>query len=533
MALGTRFQLSLRQKVVAAIVASYLLLAFFFVLPTVAFNHSLIERELIASTRYLVRHLADMSRYFLTNGDLPTLHSFIRETQRTFEGRIQYIVILDAEETIMAIVGSEELAREAMHSLDPYVQTSGDIVRKVGHETSWWLHLLGHTFEISVPISKTDNNRGWVRLGMSTIDANREMRKMTLVSLGIAMAAILLSVIFAWAVDRRIRSSLSGLIDVTRRMAGGDLSQRVDIRTGDEMEELGHSFNRMANELARYQTELEEKVVVRTGQLAEVNDALKRIQTEQIRYERLSVLGEMTAVVSHEVRTPLNAMNIHLQRLKRKLRHKETGDSQELVSILDLIAYEINRINNVINEYMRFARPQVGRAQPTEINPVIQSVIDLLDLEASRAHIQIKFIPGKDLPVVFLDEDKLRQVYLNLLLNSIHAMPGGGHIVIQTERAERGGVKAQVSDNGPGIPPENLEKIFQPFFTTKPNGTGLGLAIIARILREAGGEIRCHSEEGKGAVFEMTFPNEKEHKTGHLSPPGDRNRDSEKERMSS
>lgn len=532
MALGTRFQLSLRQKVVAAIVASYLLLAFFFVLPTVAFNHSLVERELIASARYLVRHLADMSRYFLANDDLPTLHSFLRETQRTSEGRIQYIVILDAEKTIMATAGSEELAREALHSLDP-IQTSGEIVREVGHGSSLWLHLLGHTFEISLPISKPDDNGGWVRLGMSTIDANREMRRITLVSLGIILAATLLSVTAAWAVDRRIRSSLSGLMDVTRRMAGGDLSRRVDIRTGDELEELGHSFNRMANELARYQTELEEKVAVRTGQLAEVNDALKRIQTEQIRYERLSVLGEMTAVVSHEVRTPLNAMNIHLQRLKRKLRQKETGDSQDLVSILDLIAYEINRINNVINEYMRFARPQVGRAKPTEINPVIRGVIDLLDLEASRAHIQIKFIPGKDLPTVFLDEDKLRQVYLNLLLNSIHAMPGGGHVVIQTEQAERGGVKARVSDDGPGIPPENLEKIFQPFFTTKPNGTGLGLAIAARILREAGGEIRCHSEEGKGALFEMTFPDEKEQKTGHLSSSDDRNRDSEKERISS
>jgi signal transduction histidine kinase len=440
---------------------------------------------------------------------------------------------LDAKEAIMATAGSEDFSQKAIQSLGHDVQTSGEIVREAGHKTSLWLHLLGHTFEISVPIGVKDGTGARLRLGMSTIDANREMRQMTLLSLGIALAAILLSVTAAWAVDRRIRSSLSGLMDVTRRMAGGDLSRRVDIRTRDELEELGHSFNRMADELARYQSELEEKVAIRTHELAEANDAFKRIQTEQIRYERLSVLGEMTAVVSHEVRTPLNAMNIHLQRLKRKLRQNTTGDSQELISILDLIAYEINRINNVISEYMRFARPQVGRSSQTEINPIIRSVIHLLDLEASRAQIQMEFIPGKNLPAVFLDEDKLRQVYLNLILNSIHAMPGGGRVVVQTEQAERGGVKARVSDNGPGIPPENLDKIFQPFFTTKPNGTGLGLSIVARILRDAGGEIRCHSEKGKGAVFEMTFPHEKEHETDSPSSSGDRNRDSEKERMSS
>lgn len=524
--------MSLRQKVAAAIVVSYLLLAFFFVLPTITFHHFLVEGELVASAKDLARHLTGMSRYFLRHDDIAILRSFLRETVRTSEGRIGYIVVSDAEGTVVASAGSEQLARQASLSHIRGTQTSGEIVREVGRNVSMWLHLLGHTIEISMPLGKTERTESRLRLGLSTANANREMRRMTLAGLGIALAAILLAVITAWVADRRIRTSLSHLTDVTRRMAEGDLTRRVDIRTGDELETLGRSFNQMANEIERYRSELEEKVAVRTRELADANDALKRIQTEQIRYERLSVLGEMTAVVSHEVRTPLNAMNIHLQRLKRKLRQNEAGDRDELVEILNLIAFEINRINNVINEYMRFVRPHVGRAPRAEINPTIHSVMHLLDLEAARARVQLEFVPAENLPSVPLDEDKLRQVFLNLLLNSIQAMPGGGRVVIETKEAEGGGVRARVSDDGPGISRDNLEKVFQPFFTTKPDGTGLGLAIVARILREAGGEIRCHFQEGKGAAFEMIFPPERAREGDSLSSLGDGKRDSDKGRIS-
>ena len=503
MRLEKRLRLSLRQKVATVIVASYLLLAFFFILPTVIFRHYLLERELVAGAILFARPLAEMSKNYLQRNEEDSLRAFLRMAQEKSAGWVRYIVVQDKGGRVVEKAGEETPPLPAF-PLDG--NTGEETVWEVGERNPLWHHLFGYIFEISVPFGRAGAPEGRVRLGISTSDASREMRQVTLISLGISAVAILLSVVVAWAVDRRIRTSLSHLMGVTRRLAEGDLSRRVDIRTGDELEELGHSFNWMANELARYQSELEEKVAERTRELAETNDALKRIQTEQIRYERLSVLGEMTAVVSHEVRTPLNAMSIHLQRLKRKFGHADPGNPQEFIQILDLIAFEIHRVNNVIKEYMRFARPHIGRTPNAEINAVVQSVIHLLDLEAARARVRVDFRPTKGLPPIPLDEDKLRQIFLNLLLNSIQAMSSGGRITIETGLAEDRRVRALVADTGPGIPQGYLDKIFQPFFTTKPEGTGLGLAIVSRIMREVGGEIHCLSERDQGAEFEMTFP---------------------------
>lgn len=501
----SRFRLSLRQKVIAVIVTTYLFLAFFFVFPAITFYHYLVEEELVGSAKVLARHVAIMSQPLIRQGDLSALRSFVGDVVRDSAGWVRYVVISDSEARVMAGAGPEELLRLAGlpsgHGREPR-----ETVREVGERNPLWLHLFGHTFEVSLAVGEAGGGR--VHLGISTASANRQMRKVILLSSGVALAAILLSAGLAWGVDRRLRISLSRLMELTRRMAGGDLSLRVDIRTGDELEELGHSFNQMADRLAHQHGELEARVWARTRELAETSDALKHIQTEQIRYERLSVLGEMTAVVSHEVRTPLNAMSIHVERLKRKLRQAERSDQREVAEILELIGFEVNRIQNVINNYMRFARPQLARPQRAEINPTIESVIQLLDPEAARSRIRVEFLPGADLPLVPLDEDKLRQVFLNLLLNGIQAMAGGGRILVETGRAEGGGVRARVSDTGPGIPRENLDKIFQPFFTTKPGGTGLGLAIVARIIREAGGEIRCRSEPGLGTELELLLPGE-------------------------
>jgi signal transduction histidine kinase len=500
------FRLGLRQKVVVVVVATYVLLAVSFVFPTIWFHHSLVERELVGSGKLLATHVVTMSRYLIREGDLEALRLFVQDFRRGAPGWVAYVAVVAADGRVAASTGPGDLVRAAVNA--PVADGAGQAgeVRELGGRSQLWRHLFGHTFDISLPLAAEGAPRGWVRVGISTASANREMRQVTLASMGIAGGAILLGVFVGWAVDRRIRASLSRLIEVTGRMARGDLSLRVDIRTGDELEELGGAFNRMADDLARYHTGLEDEVLARTRELAEVNDALKRIQTEQIRYERLAVLGEMTAVVSHEVRTPLNAMSIHVQRLRRKLRAAGGDEDRQQAEIVNLLAFEIDRIQKVLAEYMRFARPQPVSGQSGELNAIVRSVVHLLDLEARRARVQIHFQPGPDPPPVAVEQDKLRQVFLNLLLNSIQAMPGGGRITVETGRAEGDAVRARVADTGPGIPPEIRDRIFQPFFTTKPGGTGLGLAIVARIVREAGGSISCRSDCEQGAEFELVLP---------------------------
>ena len=500
------FRLGLRRRVVVVIVASYIVLAVFFVLPSIAIYHYLVEREMVGSAIVLARYIASTSQSLLQEGATDTLRTLTRDLVATGGDEIRYVEVVGPGEQVVAPPGAQEplsLAPPLWRRADGKY---GQIVRELG-EVDWlWVHLFGHTFDIAVPLGRAEAPTGWIRLGVSTAQANRKMREVTLVNLGIALAAIVASVLVAWLVDRRIRASLSDLMEVTRQMARGDLSLRAEIRTGDELQGLGDSFNLMADQLARHQAGLEERVAARTRELAETSDTLRRIQTEQIRYERLSVLGEMTAVVSHEIRTPLNALSIHVQRLKRKLRGVQSSETRQITEMLDLIAFEITRIQNVINEYMRFARPRLGQALRVDVNAIVKSVLHLLDLEARRVGVQVEFRPGQDVPPVWMEEDKLREVFLNLLMNSLQAVPRGGRVVVETARANGGALLARVSDTGPGIPAEDLDKVFQPFFTTKPGGTGLGLAIVARIVKEVGGEVQCVSQAGRGTEFEIILP---------------------------
>ena len=228
---------------------------------------------------------------------------------------------------------------------------------------------------------------------------------------------------------------------------------------------------------------------------------------------KLAALGRLMAGVAHEVKNPLNAMTIHLELLKGKLSRAlqpvasdlrpPASDAQKHV---DIIGKEIQRLDQVLNGFLRFARPDELKLQPTVIANVVSDVVTTVGPEAERMRVNVKVECPADLPPVNADPAMLRQALLNLALNACQAMPDGGSLRIVCRAASRGRVEVDVEDTGVGIPPEHLEKIFDLYFTTKERGSGIGLSMVYRIVQLHDAEVEVESTPGRGTRFRLVFP---------------------------
>jgi signal transduction histidine kinase len=222
--------------------------------------------------------------------------------------------------------------------------------------------------------------------------------------------------------------------------------------------------------------------------------------------QKLAALGRLTSGVTHEVKNPLNAMRIHLELLRARLGHARQPIPSEIGENLDVIAHEIQRLDRVVQGFLRFIRPQDLRLAPVDVNAILADVARVARPEAAGAGVEIVLEPGRGLPRVTADSGLITQAVANLVSNAIQAMPGGGTLVVASRRAASGGAEVSVADQGTGIPPENLEKIFRLYYTTKAGGSGIGLAMVYRIVQMHDGRVDVESTVGKGTSVTLTLP---------------------------
>ncbi len=228
--------------------------------------------------------------------------------------------------------------------------------------------------------------------------------------------------------------------------------------------------------------------------------AVKLLEKELQRSERLAALGKMAAGVAHELRNPLSSIKGLAVLLKSQLSVFGSG-----VETADVLVKEVERLNRSIGELLDYAKPGQLMREMTAISEIIKKTVSLVQIDAESHKISIVLGLAEDLPLVFIDRDKLNQVVLNLLLNAIQAMPSGGILRICTERV-RGGIAVSIRDNGLGISPENLSRVFDPYFTTKSNGAGLGLALSAKIVEEHGGALEIFSTPNEYTEIRFMLP---------------------------
>lgn len=236
--------------------------------------------------------------------------------------------------------------------------------------------------------------------------------------------------------------------------------------------------------------------------LARIEEMSRRLRQS----ERLSSLGKLAAGVAHEIRNPLNAISIAGQRLQREYLPEDAGRREDFLRKTGVIRDEIRRLNGIVEEFLNFSRRDKLELKDYPVEEILQKLVSLVEEEASVKGIAIRRDWDRSVSPVPMDVDKFQQALLNILKNAMESISGEGTITVSVGRPENGTVGIWISDTGSGLTPEEIERIFNPEYTTKEKGLGLGLPIAHEIIRAHGGEIRVESRVGSGTTFEIRLP---------------------------
>jgi two-component system NtrC family sensor kinase len=350
---------------------------------------------------------------------------------------------------------------------------------------------------------------GVLDVGVSLEPVDRDLSAFRRVSLLVtALMALLLGAVFWSVAKHRVVRPVEALVQGTRRVAQDELETEIHVDSRGELGLLAASFNEMLRSLRRVEGELqslnerlEEKVAERTGELRAAQDTL-------VRTEKLSSLGKLSASIAHEINNPLAGILTFAKLMIRTIEHGPVGDAERktLVKQLALVQRESERCSAIVRNLLDFARERPLQLKALDVNHVVEEVFSLVANQTAMLGVEVT----KDLarvPMVEADFGQLRQAFLNIVINGIEAMGKGGHLRVSTRPLPgQDGLEIVVQDDGPGIPPELMQKIFDPFFTTKEKGTGLGLSVVYGIVERHKGRVTVESEPGKGTRFTIRLP---------------------------
>lgn len=347
-------------------------------------------------------------------------------------------------------------------------------------------------------------------------DSFHKMRFILFLYLVSSLIGVLASVVGYTVLTRNTITPIMHLAHATRKVAHGDLSVRVATDSETEIGALYDSFNTMteklelhAREREEFNRQLEEIVLHRTRELREANESLQKTQSELVRMEKIATLGEIAASVNHEIKTPLNSLYLNLQLLTRKINKQEWPEEETrntLLTVTTTIDNEIRRISDILEEFVLYARFAPPNLREEDLNMIIGELKKILGETARKSGVELNILPCAGSLPAQLDSKKITQALLNLCVNAIQAMPEGGRLTVRSGRTPDGASIVTVTDNGTGIGPDDLEKIFEPFFTKKEKGMGFGLPIVRRIIEDHKGTITCTSKLGEYTEFEIILP---------------------------
>mgnify|MGYP001026919763 CR=1 FL=1 len=318
----------------------------------------------------------------------------------------------------------------------------------------------------------------------------------------------LIGLVLAGWLSRRLARPIRDLAEGARRIAAGERHADIPVIGHDEIAVLAEEFNIMAERLRHREEEvgilnrtLEEKVAQRTKELEEKGARLLAAERELAQAERLAEVGLLAAGVAHEINNPLAIIRGNAELLQMAL--PESAEQQEEIGV---ILGQTTRVERIIGQLRSFSRRQIRAPGPVLLESLLDEILDQISHQHATGAINLvrHYQPGITLHA---DGDQLRQVFTNLILNALQAMPTGGTLAITTSATPAVNCRIQIADTGPGLSTETLERLFTPFYTTKPQGTGLGLSVSYGIVREHGGQIEAaNRSDTPGAIFTVTLP---------------------------
>jgi signal transduction histidine kinase len=302
-------------------------------------------------------------------------------------------------------------------------------------------------------------------------------------TLGVLLASSMITFFLVW----RFARPIANLVNAARIVAEGDLSVRVpDANRNDEVGRLASRFNEM------------------TAELEKKRDLEAKLQQA----EKSAVVGRLGSAIAHEIRNPLNYINLTLDHLRAKYAPADSEKKETFEKLTSQLKSEVARINRQITDFLSYSRPAIPELQPLNPRMVIEDSLRIVEGDASEKNITIGLVEHENTPEILGDPAFLRSVFNNLFINAIQAMEAsGGHLAVKIS-ADRNShfVDFEVADTGGGIKPQNLANIFEPYFSTKETGTGLGLAIVQKIVETHGGTIEVESRDGAGTRFIVKLP---------------------------
>lgn len=393
-------------------------------------------------------------------------------------GLVRYVVVTDPDGVVIHSNLWNIVGRSYAGALDRTAIGKPSVVTE--QVSPWGEPIL----EVRTPLSISTRFWGSLAMGFSLTPVEEEARA---IAKRAGLIALLLmlgnSILTALYVETLIRPIL-GLHNALSKAERGDLGVRATVRRWDEVGELAAAFNRMMDELER----------------ARRREETRRVQLAHT--EKMVAVGTLAAGVAHEVNNPLAGILTCLETIRAN-----PGNSEMRERYLALVEDGIKRIEHTVLNLLDFSRPGTIRPEPTSLNHNLRHVTELVQYQLRKNKVDVEFDLAPTGPIVFVDHFQMEQLFLNLILNAIEAMPRGGRLTLRT-LVTGGNAVAEVVDTGIGIPEEIRDRIFDPFFSTREvgKGTGLGLSVSYNIVAAHGGTIEVESQVGKGATFRVILP---------------------------
>lgn len=338
-------------------------------------------------------------------------------------------------------------------------------------------------YELVVPVIVGDEQLGYVHINL-LLDNIREIQHENLVKrLGATFLLFLIAMIFSVYLAKRYTRPIMTLAEGVKKVSAGDLSVTFPGQSRDEIGELAASFNEMVAKLRERET----------------------LEKRLYEAEHLSKVGQLASGIAHEIRNPLNFISLAIDHMKGEINLP--GDKTALIELADKIKEEVRRANYMVLNFMNYGRPLKLRIADVSYDDLLAKILPLVNERFDEQRIKIAVETPADLPPLQVDQELMRNCIFNFITNAAQSMPDGGTVTLGASHDSKEKLfRLTFSDHGSGIDKDDLDKIFQPYFTTKEAGIGLGLAITERIVREHGGTIKVESEQGRGTTFTVELP---------------------------
>jgi signal transduction histidine kinase len=333
-----------------------------------------------------------------------------------------------------------------------------------------------------MPIVRDKKVIGLVETSFIVNDFSDLLHRLYVRNIAVAASAFLVLFLMSSFVLYNLIRPLRRLTGAAESVASGDLSVRVDYKSRDEIGRLAATFNQM------------------TAKLLELKDLEEKLRI----MDRRAVLSETAATLAHEIRNPLNLINLTADHLSHTFLPQDPAQREAYEGMIASLKAEVRHLNTMVEEFMAIGKPIRIRKVSVSLSELLAQVELLVKQHLVSKQLSLRYaIPD---PLQFsADREQMRLVFLNLLLNAIDASPQGGAVAVAAEK-QAGATVVTVADRGPGIDPQYLERIFEPYFSKRPDGMGLGLAMARRIIEAHNGSITARNNEGGGASFEIRLP---------------------------